>query len=221
MDKNEVIVSLIGNLMKFHEIERNEKNNSVKFYAAFIAGGVAMIVGLDKLDNSIEDIFIKYLAISTIVIINFLILRKLIAVRIASNNIYDDYGRAVNYLMSELSTAENNDEISNIFKNYCGAKDYKRKLLPRHSADRLEIVGLSRINVLFSQCYLIPTYELLEYYGFVDANASGLALLVSSGPAFIFLILQSISIVVGMMNITSDFIFRARTGAGVQESYLE
>lgn len=221
MDKNEIIVALIGNLMKFHEIERNEKNNSVKFYAAFIAGGVALILGIDKLGSTVDDILIKYLAISTIVIINFLILRKLIAVRIASNNIYDDYGRAVNFLMNELSKTEGNEEIKSIFRNYCGIKDYKRKLLPRHSADRLEIVGLSRINILFSQCFLIPTYELLEYYKFADSKKTGLDLLVSSGSAFLFLILLSLAMIVIMIYITSDLVFRARSGAGVQESYLE
>ncbi len=220
MDRNGIIIALVENLMKFHEIERNEKNNAIKFYTTFIAGGVALLIGLDKLDNSINDIFVKYLAISTILIINFLILRKLIAVRIASNNIYEDYGRAVSFLMTELSTLENNNEIKNIFKNYCGTKDYKKKLLPKHSADRLEVVGLSIINILFSQCFLMPTYDLMDYLGFIN-NKSGIDFLVSNIFAFAFLIFISFCIVISMLYITSDFIFFAKNGAGVQESYLE
>lgn len=79
-DKEErrlITLSSMDNLLKFHEIERQEKHNALKFYSAFLGGGIILLVGISKISVGIEAEIFKYLLITIIVTINLLVVKKI------------------------------------------------------------------------------------------------------------------------------------------------
>lgn len=163
-DKEErrlITLSSMDNLLKFHEIERQEKYNALKFYSAFLGGGIALLVGISKISTGIEAEIFKYLSITIIVTITFLVAKKLIAVRGASNNIYHEYGRRLRFLLNSHSSDldENGKiELSNTFQKYIDTQKIG-PLLPKYSVDAFEVKGLLFITVLFSTSFWIPLSE--------------------------------------------------------------
>ncbi|KJZ16440.1 hypothetical protein TW85_00185 [Marinomonas sp. S3726] len=161
-DKEErrlITLASMDNLLKFHEIERQEKHNALKFYSAFLGGGIALLIGISKISTGIEAEIFKYITI--ILIINLLVVKKLVAVRGASNNIYHEYGRRLSFLLdshsSDLDTAGKN-ELDFAFQKYIRAQKLG-PLLPKHSADTFEVKGLLFITILFSFTYWLPLSE--------------------------------------------------------------
>jgi len=180
-DKEErriITLESMKDLLKFHEIERQEKNNTLKFYSAFIVGGIALVLGITKLDlqgGVYVVASIKFVSTSVIIIINYLLIKKLLAVRIASNNIYREYGERLEYLISHHRKDLDDDELCRmklVFNKYFGTPKDPTKLLPKYSADRHEIYGLWFINLFFSLSYILPLrdlyFELKGKYKFND-----------------------------------------------------
>ncbi len=168
-DKEErrlIILSSMNNLLKFHEIERQEKYNTLKFYSTFLGGGIALLVGISKISTGLEAEILKNISITIIVMINLLVIKKLIAVRGASNNIYHEYGRRLRFLLN--SHSEDLDEIgceelNNTFKKYIDTQK-EGPLLPKYSVDTFEVKGLSFITVLFSLSYWLPISKLFSIW---------------------------------------------------------
>jgi hypothetical protein len=160
-DKEErrlITLSSMDNLLKFHEIERQEKHNALKFYSAFLGGGIALLIGISKISTGIEAEIFKYISITIILIINLLVVKKLVAVRGASNNIYHEYGRRLSFLLDSHSSdldAEGKIELDFAFQKYIRAQKLG-PLLPKHSADTFEVKGLLFITILFSFTYWLP-----------------------------------------------------------------
>jgi hypothetical protein len=165
-DKEErrlITLASMDNLLKFHEIERQEKYNALKFYSAFIGGGIALLVGISKVSIGIDALIYKYLSITIIVTINLLVAKKLIAVRGATNNIYHEYGRRLRFLLNSHSSDLDDDGLAKLryaFQKYIDAQK-QGPLLPKHSADTFEVKGLIFITVLFSLSFWLPVNEFI------------------------------------------------------------
>ncbi len=82
-ERRQITISSLDNLIKFHEIERMEKYNAIKFYSVFIGGGIALLAGMEKISSGVEGACLKYLAISVILIVNLLVIKKLLAAVLA------------------------------------------------------------------------------------------------------------------------------------------
>ncbi len=155
----------LDNLIKFHEMEHLEKYNAIKLYSAVIGGGLALLTGMNKTTIGIEGIYLKYLATSAILTVNLLVIKKLLSIRYASNNIYNEYGRRLRYLINAHTSDLTQNEIkefNKIFVKYVGTQKIGN-ILPEKSVSRFEIIGISLITILFSSLYLFPIKEIFQY----------------------------------------------------------
>ena len=173
-----IIAESLGDLLKFHEVERQEKTTALKFYSAFMAGGIALVVALTKLQSGAEFSLIKLVAVFVIVIVNSLMIKKLLAVRQASNNIYNEYGRRLEHLIDthshDMKPTECEDLKTNVMQKYFGTVKDPKKLWGSGSADKYEVYGLSLINVLFSFAMIVPLVE--SYRWIIDVCPEQLTL---------------------------------------------
>jgi len=166
-DKEErrlITLASMENLIEFHKIERQEKYNALKFYAAFLGGGIALIAGISKLSEGIEAEIFKYISTVIVVTINLIITKKLIAVRGASNNIYHEYGRRLRYLLNTHSNDLNDDEkasMNQAFQKYIDAQK-EGPLFPKHSVDGFEVQGFLFITIVFSLYFWFPINRIAE-----------------------------------------------------------
>jgi hypothetical protein len=175
-DKEErrlITLSSMDNLLKFHEVERNEKHNTLKFYAVFLGGGLTLVFGMAKFSFGIKAALLEFIAITVIILINFLAIKKLLSVRGASNNIYHEYGKRLRFLLNSHSSdldARGKKEINFAFKKYIDEQksgDY----LPKHSADTYEIYGFYVMNIIFSLAYIIPLVDIFKYFDFINVTS--------------------------------------------------
>ncbi len=194
-DKEErrlITLSSMDNLLKFHEIERSEKYNTLKFYAVFLGGGLTLVFGMAKFSFGFKAALLELTAITVILLINFLAIKKLLSVRTASNNIYHEYGRRLRHLLNSHSSDLNEEEKETLdiaFQKYIDVQkkdnnlmtQLKEKMkdeeknkkeihtlkhkifLPTHSADTYEIFVFSWMNIMFSLAYAIPLVEIYKY----------------------------------------------------------
>ncbi len=178
-DKEErrlIIMSSMDNLLKIHEVERNEKHNTLKFYAVFLGGGLTLVFGMAKFSFGIVSAMLEIVALAVIITINFLAIKKLISVRGASNNIYHEYGKRLRYLLSNYSSdiekgSQEEKELDGAFKKYIDEQKLG-EFLPRHSADKYEIYGFYYINILFSFIFIIPLASIYRYFGCFDEKTT-------------------------------------------------
>lgn len=174
-DKEErrlITLASMENLLKFHEIERTEKHNSLKFYSVFLGGGLTLVFGMAKFSFGIKAIILEVIAISVILLINFLAIKKLLSVRGASNNIYHEYGKRLRLLLNSHSSDLTNNEKENIdfaFEKYIDEQKSK-DFLPKASADAYEVYGFYWLNVAFSLVYIIPIIDLYRYLDIFSDN---------------------------------------------------
>ncbi len=168
-DKEElrqIITNSLSDLIRFHEIEKSEKATTLKFYSVFIVGGISLIAAMTKFDqNNFTFVFIKFISIAVVISVNYLMIKKLLSGRLASNNIYNEYGKRLKYLVENHTHSPIPIKIKSlehsVFTNYYGEIKNKKELLPKYSADKLEIYGLFLINILFSLSFIIPFMEFI------------------------------------------------------------
>ncbi len=171
-DKEErrlIILASMDYLLRFHKIDRMEKYNAMKFYASFLGGGIALLLGVSKINVGIEQVILNLLLITIIVIINLLAMKKLIAVRGASNNIYHEHGRRLRFLLDTHSSDLDEQGIKDLKKSFVKYIDEQKSgpLLQPKSADKFEVYSFLFINVIFSLIYWIPFHKLgVLYPGF-------------------------------------------------------
>lgn len=168
-DKEErrlITLSSLDGLIKFLNLERSERNSALKFYSAFIAGGGATIIALSQIyesENIIEKAGISSIVITIVIILNFLMMKKMMAVRRVSTEIYHEYGNRLRYLLDNHSTdlsKKGEKEFLNSFKKYINNAKHVEDILPKYSIDRYEIYGMYCINILFSTLFFIPGSEI-------------------------------------------------------------
>lgn len=174
-DKEErrlITLSSMDNLIKFHEIERNEKHNTLKFYAIFLGGGLSLVFGMSKFSFGFQSAILEFIAITVIVLINFLAIKKLLSVRSASNNIYHEYGKRLRLLLNSHSADLNESDKNDIDFAFAKYIDEQKKgdFLPPHSADTYEVYGFYYMNVLFSIAYVIPLIDIFKYFNIIDSK---------------------------------------------------
>ncbi|TQF70509.1 hypothetical protein [Pseudoalteromonas luteoviolacea] len=152
-------------LLKFHEVEKKEKYNAMKFYASFLGGGIALLLGVSKLTSGIEAEILKYLLITMIMAMNFAVVKKLIAVRIASNNIYHEHGRRLRFLLESHSSDLDEKGKSNLEKAFYRYIDEQKQgpILKKGSADTFEIKVFLFVNIMLSFMYWLPINGMLGH----------------------------------------------------------
>jgi len=175
-DKEErrlITLASMDNLIEFHKIERQEKYNALKFYAAFLGGGIALIAGISKLSIGIEAEVFKYISAVIVVTINLIITKKLVAVRGASNNIYHEYGRRLRYLLNSHSndlTADEKALMNQAFQRYIDAQK-EGPLFPKNSVDGFEVKGFLLITIFFSCYFWFPINNIAKNIFSISACA--------------------------------------------------
>jgi len=167
-DKEErrlIIIDSLNGLLKLIDVEKQEKYNSMKLLLMAVTGGVGLIgwSTQNTLQQNIALAFIEVIVIGSILALNYTIINKLISGRIASNEIFNEYGSRLRYLiethLSDISFVPKEEAVSGAFKRYYSYK-VKRGL---GNADKKEIYAFMFINVLFSFILMIP---LITFAGF-------------------------------------------------------
>jgi len=193
-DKEErrlIVLASMENLLKIHEVERNEKHNTLKFYAVFLGGGLTLVFGMTKFSIGITSALLEIIALTVIIAINFLAIKKLISVRGASNNIYHEYGKRLRYLLNHHSSdieknSQSYKELDYAFKKYIDEQK-SGDLLPKHSADTYEIYGFYYLNILFSIIFIIPITIIAKYAGCFDDKIKVIEQITSGNISYICL----------------------------------
>lgn len=171
-ERRAILSQSLDNLVEFHKVERDEKLRTFAFYTAFLTGalaivfGIPFLVGANRLDESriAEVAIIKLIALTVIVILTLLVIKKLIASRINSNNIYAEYGQRLEYLVETHSDDLDDDGKQKLRKSlnrYYGRLVPKSKILSAYSADTHEVFGLWVISIVLSLSSIIPISELV------------------------------------------------------------
>lgn len=151
--RTKIILSSLDDLTKLLEIEKQEKSSVFKLYAALLAGGVTAIISTGEIANtgttknqnqvtssahsaSISSLVL--LVILIIIIMNTAILRKFLAIRKASNNIYTAYRSRLRYLIKTNLEGLSNTDSDDLHKSmsYYYEQTAPMKLLPSYSADK-------------------------------------------------------------------------------------
>jgi len=171
-ERRQIVLASMENLLKIHDGERTEKYNTLKFYAVFLGGGLTLVFGMTKFSVGITSALLEIVALTVIIAINFLAIKKLISVRGASNNIYHEYGKRLRYLLNNHSSdiakdSETDKELNNAFKKYIDEQK-GGDFLPKHSADTYEIYGFYYLNILFSVIFIVPIFIIAKYVGCFD-----------------------------------------------------
>lgn len=146
--------SSLKDLLEYHKIEREEKFKTFQFYGLFLGGGLALVTSAEKLDLDRHFLgIIQLVAIIVILSVIAMAIRKLIAVRQASNNIYLEYTSRLRYIVQiELSknSIATEEDIKKHFNYYFNEPKNKKELLRSGSADYFEIKTLFCISIVFS-----------------------------------------------------------------------
>jgi hypothetical protein len=200
-------------LLRLHETERHEKAMAIQLYSIFIGAGMALVFGIQAKTVTSEIALLKLISITTILTLNFLMIKKLLAVRAASNNIYREYGRRLRYLMklySKDQTIRERKRMNLAFQRYYGdpPRKSKRLILAKYSADKYEIFGLWMINCLFSLTYVIPLVTLSRNSGWLTNKSVLLQLQKPSngiiGILFLLVIIIVLMLIIGNYIITTS-----------------
>jgi hypothetical protein len=165
-DKEErrlILLAALEQITKFHEQDRKEKTDTIRFYVTLLGGGTAFLIAASKLSTTPLSAAVQLFIVVTVIAMHVMLLSKLFAVRVVSNEFYTEYTRRIKFLvenyMRDLGEIERNS-FEQSHRTYY--KLNKKTLIPKNGADTIEIQSVTTLGVIFSGLSFFPIKLLID-----------------------------------------------------------